>query len=59
MTKKYFTAPLPGTPFVFGLAVRWVAESNRGLPIAKYDSRRLGSVRRKWQRGLSTRSGIK
>lgn len=48
MTKKVFTSPLPDTPFAFGLAVRWVAEANRGFPIPKYDTSkfwRQGSIR--------------
>nr|CDS28666.2 voltage dependent calcium channel subunit [Hymenolepis microstoma] len=48
ITKKVFTAPLPDTPFVFGLAVRWVDGVNRGFPVPKYDTTafwRHGNVR--------------
>ncbi|VDM31192.1 unnamed protein product [Hydatigera taeniaeformis] len=46
MTKKVFTSPLPDTPFAFGLAVRWVAEANRGFPIPKYDTQKF------WRQGM-------
>uniref|UniRef100_A0A5K3FJE4 VWFA domain-containing protein n=1 Tax=Mesocestoides corti TaxID=53468 RepID=A0A5K3FJE4_MESCO len=48
LTKKIYTAPLPETPFVFGLAVRWMPNTNRGVPIPKYDTGgfwRQGGVR--------------